>query len=187
MDSFRGKHPFWVSAAKDSFRLTGPIASAKKSPDMENTELKTYDLARFPDYSFDVTGQPYRKTAIKRGPKSGTLVVTRFTTTAGEEAFKLYDQNGRRTSVLRRSLARALDDQELIPSLEPLSGFVTYFVDLSGQPYCLKPSGILHKLNLDTSAQTERFVLYDRKGRRRTLTRAALIRLANQFPGHKSI
>ena len=60
MDSFRGEHPFWVSAAKDSFRLTGPIASAKKSPDMENAELKTYDLARFPDYSFDVTGQPYR-------------------------------------------------------------------------------------------------------------------------------
>lgn len=187
VDSFKSKPAFSVSVEKDSFDLTGPIAPAKKSLAMENTELNTYDLARFPDYSFDVTGQPYRKSVIKRGPKSGTLVVTRFTTAAGEEAFKLYDQNGKRTSVLRRSLAQALNDQELIPSLEPLAGFVTYFVDLSGQPYCLKPSGILHKLNLDTSAQTERFVLYDRKGRRRTLTRAALIRLANQFPGHKSI
>jgi len=187
VDSFKRKSTFWVSVVKDSFGLTGQIALAKKFPDMENTELKTYDLARFPDYSFDATGQPYRKSAIRRGPKSGTLVVSRFMTTAGEEAFKLYDQNGKRTSVLRRSLAQALNDQELIPSLEPLAGFVTYFVDLSGQPYCLKPSGVLHKLNLDVSAQTERFVLYDRKGRRRTLTRAALIRLATQFSGSKSI
>jgi hypothetical protein len=154
---------------------------------MENTELKNYELARFPDYSFDRTGQPYRKTTIRRGPKSGSLTVTRFVTPNGEEAFKLYDQNGRRTSVLRRSLARALNDQELIPSLEPLSGFVTYFVDPTGQPYCLKPSGILNKLNLDVSARTERFVLYDRKGRRRTLTRAALTRLAKLVPGQKGI
>ena len=154
---------------------------------METPEQPTLELARFPDYSFDQTGQPYRKNTIRRGPKSGSLTVTRFTTPNGEEAFKLYDQNGRRTSVLRRSLVRALHDQELIPSLEPLSGFVTYFVDASGQPYCLKPSGILNKLNLDVSARTERFVLYDRKGRRRTLTRAALTRLASLAPGQKGI
>lgn len=145
---------------------------------MQNTQTKNYELARFPNYSFDQTGQPFCKTPTKRGPKSGSVNVSRFVTPNGEEAFKLYDQNGHRTSVLRRSLARALDDQELIPSLEPLPGFVTYFVDLTGQPYCLKPSGILNKLNLDTSARAERFVLYDRKGRRRTLTRASLIRLA---------
>jgi hypothetical protein len=60
-------------------------------------------------------------------------------------------------------------------------------VDDSGQPYCLKPSGVLNRLNLDVSAKTERFVLYDRKGRRRTLTRAALIRLASTFPGQRGI
>jgi hypothetical protein len=154
---------------------------------MENSQTKLFDLARFPAYSFDASGQPFRKTVVRRGPKSGSLVVSRFVTAAGEEAFKLYDQNGKRTSVLRRSIARALNDQELIPSLEPLAGFVTYFVDESGQPYCLKPSGVLNRLNLDVSAKTERFVLYDRKGRRRTLTRAALVRLASTFPGQRGL
>lgn len=148
--------------------------------EIKNNDDGKHEISRFPDYWFDEDGTPYRKKPVKRGTGSGTFVVTSFSTTMGETAYKIYDQRNKRTSVLKRSLAQAIQDQEIIFALEPLIGYPNYFVDIDGQPYCLKPSGALRKCRIEVTPKSERFIIYDKRGRRRSHTAKSLLRLARE-------
>ncbi len=138
----------------------------------------TLELTNFPDYWFSEDGEAFRKAPIRRGPHSGSLHITTYLDFAGEICYKLTNAKGVRTTIRKKSVVQALQDQEAIMDLIPLPGFDTYFIDDTGHPYNLRRSGVLHKMNYDIGRNSERFVLYDSKFRRKSLSAQALLKIA---------
>lgn len=149
--------------------------------------MQTYfQLLNYPDYYFAQDGLAVRKEPIRRGPTAGQTEVPSFYCEQGVERYRLYNAQGRRTSVRRDHLAQAIRDQRALDSLEltQIPGFEVYFADPTGIPYSIRKSGTLHKLKPSINGDQIRYSLYDVARKRRTLSAASILRLIKLYRNH---
>ena len=148
--------------------------------------MTQHELPNYPLYWFATDGTPTRKEPTKRGPSAGVQTCTQYLDSRGRIHYKLVDATGRRCTVYRDSLANAIASIDLCEFLYPLPGFRSYSVSVDGTPYRVERNGTVRQLNADIGARRERFVLYDSWGRRRGLSRYALLRLVNLDSGFRA-
>jgi hypothetical protein len=138
-----------------------------------------FQLSSYPDYFFAEDGTAVRKEPIQRGPTSGQTEVPSFYCEQGIRRYRLYNAEGRRTSVRKDHLAQAIRDQRALDSLNltQIPGFDVYFADQTGIPYSIRRSGTLHKIKHSINGDQIRYSLYDSARKRRTLSAASILRL----------
>lgn len=145
---------------------------------MTTSAQPIFELANFPDYVFTEDGVPHRKSPPRRGPRPQTAQVKPFRRADGSIAYKLYDSNGKRSTVTAKSIAAAIDFQEFgFSEYFDLPNYPTYVADRNGTVYRTLKSGMVRQLRADLNARSERFVVYDKHNQRRTLTRFAVLRM----------
>jgi hypothetical protein len=147
--------------------------------------MEKHELSNFPLYWFASDGTPTRKEPSRRGPSAGSYACPEYADKKGRAHYKLKTASGIQTTVYKHSLAEAVRSQPLGEFLYPVPGFRSYSIDSCGTPYHISTCGIVRQLNADIGARRERFVLYDCWGRRRALSRYALLRFVGRDSGFK--
>ena len=148
--------------------------------------MEKNELSKYPLYWFAQDGTPTWRNPPNRGRSPGSCTCPEYTDKKGRVHYKLKTASGIWSTAYRHALAEAVRSQPLGEFLFPLPGFRSYSVDASGTPYRVSSCGYIRQLNADIGARRERFVLYDSWGRRRGLSRYAMLRLVNLDSGFRA-
>lgn len=147
--------------------------------------MDQHELPNYPLYWFALDGTPTWKTPPRRGRTPGSFACPEYVDKNGRMYYKLKTASGIWSTAYKHSLEKAVGSQPLGEFLFPVPGFRSYSIDSNGTPFHISSCGQIRQLNPDIGARRERYVLYDCWGRRRALSRYALLRLVNHATGYR--